>query len=224
MLHAAEDTARRSADHKQPPVICFKLSGNTKLPSWYPENRSGVHNPVSLRPGYHFPEESVISILQCKRIFGGSDSLVWFTRFQQRAWPTHLPQSFFLLLKPPPESPRTTYSYSNSITMRSFAILATICAATVGTASGKNTVILVRVQHVCNAKGLNPIPGLNTLTEDLIAPIAKPGLTSTNMRDTLGYSDCPYNTSHSCHQGRGALGEISSQFPRRITYHSNLPR
>ena len=112
----------------------------------------------------------------------------------------------------------------NLITMRSFAILATICAATVGTASGKNTVILVRVQHVCNAKGLNPIPGLNTLTEDLIAPIAKPGLTSTNMRDTLGYSDCPYNTSHSCHQGRGALGEISSQFPRRITYHSNLPR
>ena len=108
----------------------------------------------------------------------------------------------------------------NSITMRSFAILATICAATVGTASGKNTVILVRVQHVCNAKGLSPIPGLNTLTEDLIAPIAKPGLTSTNMRDTLGYSDCSCNTSHCCHQGREALGQISSQFPKRSAYRS----
>ena len=108
----------------------------------------------------------------------------------------------------------------NSITMRSFAILATICAATVGTASGKNTVILVRVQHVCNAKGLSPTPGLNALTEDSVTSIAKPGLTSTYLRDTLGHSSCLCNASHSRQQRREALGKIWSQFPRRSACRS----
>ena len=60
--------------------------------------------------------------------------------------------------------------------MRSFAILATIFAATVGTASGKNTVLLVHIQHVCNAKGLSPIPGPNTLSQVKLISIAMPGL------------------------------------------------
>ena len=38
--------------------------------------------------------------------------------------------------------------------MRSFAILATVCAATVGTASGKNTVWLAPVQNVCGVEYL----------------------------------------------------------------------
>ena len=70
--------------------------------------------------------------------------------------------------------------------MRSFAILATFCAATVGTASGKNTVALVHVQDVCNAKGLNPTPGPTTLPAVVLFSIAKPRLTVTYLPVSVG--------------------------------------
>ena len=204
------------------PVMCFKLSGNTKLASWYPDNRRSVHNPVSLRTGYHFPEESVISISQCNI----NESLVVQTfSFGSPGGSNGLGLPTYL--SPVPSTSNHHLSHlalrtpiQNSIPMRSFAILATIYAATVGTASGENTVMLVGVQHVCNAKGLSPIPGLNSLTEDLFTSIAKPGLTSTYTRDALDYSGCLCHASHSRQQGREALGKISSQCPRRSACRS----
>lgn len=81
----------------------------------------------------------------------------WFTPFdicfsglQQRARHTHH------LTLPPSSSPNYRLSYlqlhyptQDSTTMRPFAILATICAATIGTTSGMNPVLLIHVYNLC---------------------------------------------------------------------------
>ena len=89
--------------------------------------------------------------------------------------------------------------------MRSFAILATICAATVGTPSGKNTMSLAEVQHMCHANGWRPNPTPNRTVNVVLTSIAKPGLNCTYLLAAGGLSNCLCNASHSRQQDCNAL-------------------
>ena len=89
--------------------------------------------------------------------------------------------------------------------MRSFAILITICAATVGTASGKNVMLLAHVQHMCDANGWRPDPTPNRTVNIVLTSTAKTGLNCTYLLVAEGLSDCLCNESHRREQDHRAL-------------------
>ena len=89
---------RRTVGPVDPPTTsnhpsCFSSFLVTRRASWYPDNRSRVHNRLSLPGGIC----DLDITMQHKLIFGCLDILVWLTRLQQRAWPTYLPTSFLFL-------------------------------------------------------------------------------------------------------------------------------
>ena len=169
-------TARQTTEESSP--ISRLLAQNAQMWAYFPNTCSGRYGPSTRRPqSKHPPCVSYLLVTRNsfhKRVprrpgyITSRGSCNFNSCSTNESWVV-LAFSFGLpvfsddlglptYLIPPASSPNHHLNHielhtpaQDSITMRSIAILATICAATVGTASGKDTVQLVHVQHMCDA-------------------------------------------------------------------------